>query len=215
MRRVMITGFPDFTMLMHAQPFTGEQTQEDQATLGAEVALLRATVGMLRSRLSEMERLADTDTLTPLLNRRAFLRELNRAIQAKARHGVDAGLLYIDMDRLKAINDGHGHSAGDAAILHVAHFLKNRTRLTDVVARIGGDEFAIILTHIDEVSAQAKAKRLVKDLAALPLSFEEGHIGVTIGCGMTMIAGKDDAESTLARADAAMYASRVDEPGSQ
>ena len=179
-----------------------------------ELAVAKATVAMLRSRLSELERLADTDALTPLLNRRAFFRELNRAIQSNVRHGVSSALLYIDMDGLKSINDARGHATGDAAILHVARYLRDHTRLTDLVARIGGDEFAIILTHVDDGLAAAKAKGLAEGLAATPLSFNHTPIHVTIGCGVTMIAGDDDAASALARADTAMYASRLAESGS-
>ena len=183
------------------------------ANTASEVALLQATVAMLRVRLSELERLADTDALTPLLNRRAFFRELNRAIQSTVRHTVSSALLYIDMDGLKSINDAYGHATGDAAILHVARYLRDHTRLTDFVARIGGDEFAIILTHVDAGIAAAKAKGLAQGLAATSLSFNQTDICVTIGCGVTMIAGNDDAASALARADAAMYESRLVQSG--
>lgn len=191
------------------------ETLLDVTDEASELALAQATVAMLRARLSELERLADTDALTPLLNRRAFFRELNRAIQSNVRHGVPSALLYIDMDGLKSINDAHGHAAGDAAILHVARFLRDHTRLTDIVARIGGDEFAIILTHVDAKIAKAKARGLAHGLAATALSHNQAPIRVTIGCGVTMIMGDDDAASALARADTAMYASRLLENGSQ
>jgi diguanylate cyclase (GGDEF)-like protein len=193
-------------MLMIDSPVLGEQAGLDQ-----ELALLRATVGVLRARLAELERLADTDSLTPLLNRRAFQRELSRAIHAKQRHGVDSALLYVDMNGLKSINDERGHAAGDAAILHVARFLRDRTRLTDIVGRIGGDEFAIVLTHIDWDGGQEKASQLVDELANQPLEIGDAVIPANICCGVTMIRTEDDAETALARADKAMYALRTAE----
>jgi diguanylate cyclase (GGDEF)-like protein len=191
-------------MLMIDSLVIGEDTDLDQ-----EVALLRATVGVLRARLAELERLADTDSLTPLLNRRAFLRELSRTIEAKARHGVDSALIYVDMARLKSINDRHGHATGDAAILHVARFLRDRTRQTDFVGRIGGDEFALVLTHVDHAAAEAKAAQLVNDMPIQKLEIGAGAISIGICCGLTMIQNGDDAEAALARADANMYALRA------
>jgi diguanylate cyclase (GGDEF)-like protein len=188
-------------MLMIDSPIGDEQADLDQ-----EVTLLRATVGVLRARLAELERLADTDSLTPLLNRRAFLRELSRTIEAKARHGVASALIYVDMTGLKSINDNHGHATGDAAILHVARFLRDRTRLTDFVGRIGGDEFALVLTHVDHAAAEAKAAQLVDDMPIQLLEIGGGALRVGICSGMTMIEDGDDAEAALARADANMYA---------
>ncbi len=188
-------------MLMIDSPIGDEQADLDQ-----EVTLLRATVGVLRARLAELERLADTDSLTPLLNRRAFLRELSRTIDAKARHGVASALIYVDMTGLKSINDNHGHATGDAAILHVARFLRDRTRLTDFVGRIGGDEFALVLTHVDHAAAEAKAAQLVDDMPIQLLEIGGGALRVGICSGMTMIEDGDDAETALARADANMYA---------
>ena len=85
------------------------------AGLADENALLRASLAETRERLAELEQLADSDTLTPLPNRRRFLRELERVVSHAGRHGTPAALLYIDLDNLKAINDAHGRFVGDAA----------------------------------------------------------------------------------------------------
>src|SRR3712207_5959593 len=114
----------------------------------------------MRERLHELEQLADTDTLTPLPNRRRFLRELDRVVSQANRHGTPAAVLYIDLNGLKGVNDRYGHVAGDAALIHVARLLQGLIRTTDIVARIGGDEFGLILDHLDHNSAIETAERL-------------------------------------------------------
>lgn len=169
---------------------------------------LKATLADLRGRLEELERLADTDTLLPLPNRRAFLRELERVIHQTARYGKPAAVLFVDLNGLKAINDRHGHQAGDAALLHLARILKASLRAADMVARIGGDEFGLILDHLDEEQARAKADALVKTLAAAPLDLGRATIPVNVTAGLAMVGPGDVVETVLARADAAMYAQR-------
>ncbi len=169
---------------------------------------LKAALENLRARLEELERLADTDTLLPLPNRRAFLRELERVLHQAARHKTPAAVLYVDVNGLKAINDCHGHQAGDAVLLHVARVLKASLRAGDMVARIGGDEFGLILDHLDEKAARAKAELLASTVAAEPVDLGRASIRVSVTAGLTMVRAGDDVETVLARADAAMYAQR-------
>lgn len=169
---------------------------------------LKATLADLRVRLEELERLADTDTLLPLPNRRAFLRELERVLHQVARHSTPAAVLYIDLNGLKAINDCHGHQAGDAVLLHVARILKASLRAGDMVARIGGDEFGLILDHLDEPAARAKADLLAKTVASEPVDLGRATVGVSVTAGLAMVRSGDAVETVLARADAAMYAQR-------
>ena len=169
---------------------------------------LKAALENLRARLEELERLADTDTLLPLPNRRAFLRELERVLHQAARHKTPAAVLYVDVNGLKAINDCHGHQAGDAVLLHVARVLKASLRAGDMVARIGGDEFGLILDHLDEKAALAKVQVLVSTVAAERVDLGRASIGVGVTAGLTMVRAGDDVETVLARADAAMYAQR-------
>lgn len=169
---------------------------------------LKATLADLRGRLEELERLADTDTLLPLPNRRAFLRELERVIHQTARYGGPSAVLFVDLNGLKAINDCHGHQAGDAALLHLARILKASLRAADMVARIGGDEFGLILDRLDEEQARAKADALVKAMAAAPLDLGRATIPVNVTAGLAMVVPGDVVETVLARADAAMYAQR-------
>lgn len=176
--------------------------------LSADNAALLETVRGLRQRLAEVEELADTDALVPLPNRRAFERELARVIAGVARYGNSAAVLFFDLNGLKAVNDRHGHQAGDAMLLHVARQLKSSLRATDIVARIGGDEFAMILDHIDEAQARAKAQSLIAGIAVQPLEIGSASIPVGVSAGLAMILADDTVASVLARADSAMYAQR-------
>ena len=113
-----------------------------------------------RRQLAALEARADVDPLTELPNRRAFERELARSLAYVKRHGTGAALLYLDLDDFKRVNDRHGHSAGDAMLRAVASVLGRHVRESDVVARIGGDEFALLLWNCDEADARAKALAL-------------------------------------------------------
>ena len=110
---------------------------QDDIDLRQENAALRAHVAELEGRIEKLERLADSDTLTPLPNRRFFFRAIERAVAQHARHGTPAALLFVDLDLLKEINDAHGHSVGDQALIHTAWILREKVRGSDVVARIG------------------------------------------------------------------------------
>jgi diguanylate cyclase (GGDEF)-like protein len=177
--------------------------------LAAENAVLRASLDEAQARIVELEMLADTDTLTPIANRRAFLRELDRVMKNAARHGTQSALLFVDLDGLKAINDAHGHHAGDAMLIHVARGLRGLVRATDVVARLGGDEFGLILEHLGEIQARAKAESIMTSLKAAPLHLGSKTIAVTPSWGVTMIREEESAEGALARADAEMYATKA------
>ncbi len=163
---------------------------------------LRREIRALRLQIAELERLADSDTLTPLLNRRAFLREVERGIARVTRHGTPVTVMIADLDGLKAINDSTGHQAGDAALMHVGYTLKAQVRATDIVARIGGDEFGLVLEDLDADAAAAKALGLMESIAAEPVD----GVTVAISIGYTPVAPGDSIDSIIARADAAMYA---------
>lgn len=148
---------------------------------------------------------ADSDVLTPTLNRRAFLREVHRAMADCRRYGEDACLLYLDMDGFKGINDAYGHSAGDAALIYVAETLNASVREGDSVGRIGGDEFAILLRHADLKSSRIKAMRLEAEL--MMGTFEYGGLYLKTGgsFGVRAYAAQASAEAWLSEADAAMF----------
>jgi diguanylate cyclase (GGDEF)-like protein len=163
----------------------------------------------MRSHVAELEQLADTDTLTPLPNRRAFLRRLDAVVQYAARHNTPAAILYIDLDGLKRINDDFGHQAGDLVLLHLAQLLTENLRATDMVARIGGDEFGLILDHLDEGDAKAKAKALADYVAEQRINVGCTEISIRVTVGLAMVRVGETVAGLIERADAAMYANRL------
>ena len=177
-------------------------------TLLTELDDLRSEVGRLKARLTEAEGLADRDTLTPLLNRRAFVRELSRVRNLADRYGSPASLVYFDLDGFKAINDRLGHAAGDAALQTVAELLIASVRESDVIGRKGGDEFAIALVQADQATAEAKAASLAHAIEREPLKFGDWTAPVRLSYGVREIAADSDAETLIAEADRAMFAAK-------
>ncbi len=180
-------------------------TAASPEALERENARLRAEVARLESRLAAAERLADRDPMLPLLNRRAFVRELGRALATARRYGDEAALVYLDMDGLKRINDAHGHGAGDAALAAVAAALVEQVRESDVVGRLGGDEFAVLLARAPLGEAQGKARALVQAVADAPLVFAGASIPLSVSAGVRGLDPRSTAAELLAQADAAMY----------
>jgi diguanylate cyclase (GGDEF)-like protein len=173
--------------------------------LMTEIDDLRGEVGRLKGRLAETEELADRDALTPLLNRRAFVRELGRIRTFAQRYGSPASLVYIDLDDLKGVNDRLGHAAGDAALKAVAERLVSQLRESDIVGRMGGDEFAVILAQADQATAEAKAASLARAIEAEPLRFGEWSAPLHISWGVREITQDAEPEALVADADAAMF----------
>jgi diguanylate cyclase (GGDEF)-like protein len=176
-------------------------------TLIGELDQLKREVGALRARLAEAEEHADRDVLTSALNRRAFVRELARVCAFAQRYGSPASLIYFDLDGFKALNDGHGHAAGDAALKAVAERLIANVRESDVVGRMGGDEFAVVLVQVGQQAAEAKA-------ALLAQAIEGAAPGLEASYGVREIAPDLDPEALIAQADTAMFdAKRVRKAG--
>ncbi|MFT4075296.1 MAG: GGDEF domain-containing protein [Asticcacaulis sp.] len=155
--------------------------------------------------LQNAQGLADSDVLTPTLNRRAFLREMQRAMADCRRYGEDACLIFLDMDGFKSINDAHGHAAGDAALIYVAQTLNASVREGDSVGRIGGDEFAILLRRADLQSSRIKAMKLEAELMMGTFEYGGLHLKTGGSFGVRAYAGQASAESWLSEADAAMF----------
>ncbi len=177
--------------------------------LKAQNDSLRAERARLSQKLREAEDLADTDTLVPVFNRRAFVRELTRVMSFAQRYEVQAGLVYFDLDGFKQVNDRFGHSAGDAVLKAVGKTLLAHIRESDLVGRVGGDEFAIILAKAGPSDVQIKGAQLAQAIRDTKVAYM-GHslsVGAAFG-GYTFETG-DTAERALSRADEAMYANKV------
>jgi len=177
----------------------------DSGRLTAEVARLQDEVIQLRQRVEQLDTLAHQDTLCDLPNRRGFMRVLERVIDRVKRYEEQAAMLFVDLDGLKMINDTFGHRAGDEALVQVSSLLVGGVRKSDLVARIGGDEFAILLIHADEPSAHETAARLIDLIAGCEFRHDGEVLPLSVAIGVGMIAGDDTPEAAMARADAEMY----------
>ena len=178
------------------------------AALNGEVEMLRRDLQAALARLEHAERQADQDDLLPVLNRRAFVRELSRHTALAARYGTPSSLLYCDLDGFKRVNDTHGHAAGDAVLAHFVGRLRSHVRDSDVIGRLGGDEFGVILSHANEAQAQKKASFLLNMLDADPTRWNGRLLSVRFSFGVCEIAPRVPAETAIMRADEAMYSNK-------
>jgi diguanylate cyclase (GGDEF)-like protein len=180
------------------------------AVLGISLAALLASliVGWNRGeRMRELERQAGQDSLTGLGNRRRFEEDLAAAMARSRRDASTGALLMLDLDRFKQVNDSHGHPAGDRMIKEVAEVLRRRTRASDSLARMGGDEFAVILPRCSREEAQIAAEAIAEELRRHDP--QDGSDPVTVSIGIAIF-GKDrrSVAAVVAEADAAMYAAK-------
>ncbi|MDQ3074396.1 MAG: diguanylate cyclase [Pseudomonadota bacterium] len=185
------------------------QESRNSVQLLEQIAQLQGEVARLEEKVVELDRLAHLDALVPIANRRGMLRELETMIARHERHDIPAAVLFVDLDGLKLLNDRLGHEGGDAALIHVAQQLLVGVRAGDCVARVGGDEFCILLDHADEASAIETAERLVNLVADNEFLFEGGPMPLSVAIGLTLVQRGDTPGAVLARADQAMYRVKV------
>lgn len=173
--------------------------------LADEVRRLHDDREALRARLTQAETLADADPLVPLRNRRSFFRELDRMIAYADRQAHDLALLMLDLDGLKPINDRGGHAAGDAAIRQVAETLIECTRASDLVGRLGGDEFGVVLIDMGRAGAEQVRARIQHEVANRSVALPDGPLGLSVSCGICVLEPGLSVEEALVRADEDMY----------
>lgn len=154
--------------------------------------------------------LATSDPLTGLWNRRHFAEMVRGELGRLRRHQSTAALLLMDLDHFKRINDTHGHAAGDEVLRHFTVTVAAQLREADVFARLGGEEFAILLPCIDAIGARRVADRLCRVVATHPAGIASGPLTYTVSIGGTMLAFEDEGyEPAYARADQALYAAKA------
>lgn len=158
----------------------------------------------------ELENMAMRDDLTRLFNRRYFFDRLERELETARGFQRPLAVLLIDVDQLKAVNDTYGHRVGDEVLTNFGHFLLGQTRASDVPARIGGDEFSIILPDTSESAAEVMVGRIQKALETTDLIDEDGlTLNLTASLGVSGFPwGGDSVDTIMQQADASMYADK-------
>ncbi len=179
--------------------------------------LLRAIRYAIERKKSETEllRLARTDSLTGLLNRRAFFEQLDAALIQSRRNELPCAVILFDVDRFKEINDVFGHKTGDNVLIEVTRRLREQLRETDTIARIGGDEFAILATNLrSEGSAMEIAEKVSRAVSGIT-ELEDMRLDVSISVGISVFPNDDSSADVLvSHADLAMYKSKASKKGS-
>lgn len=177
--------------------------------LRRELDALRRENRILKISVAELERVSERDTLTPLYNRRYFITALHQRIARVARDNICATLVYVDVNQLKAINDEYGHAAGDFALIEIASRLAGAIRVSDVAARIGGDEFGLLLDHMTTEDAKAQVARFAHLLSEVPTEFEGRTIPLSACFGIATLTGDMSETDVLAAADRDMYRAKT------
>jgi diguanylate cyclase (GGDEF)-like protein len=181
------------------------------ALVAANVTLVLGNIAILAAWREEAQHklrtLVITDALTGLLNRNGWAEQADRALRYAQRHGYPLSLLMIDLDHFKRINDTYGHEAGDGALVFFGGLLRQCQRAGDVNARLGGEEFCVLLAHADTAAAQAFDRRLRTELAkAAPQAI---HFSLDFSTGHALCRDRHETlESLMARADAALYGAK-------
>jgi diguanylate cyclase (GGDEF)-like protein len=166
-------------------------------------------VSMCNDRLNlELVRQAMLDPLTGISNRRALDESSADAIAVARRHKRDLAVLLVDADHFKQVNDRYGHGAGDAALQALVAALQAALRPGDLLGRLGGEEFVVILPETDEIQAHAAAERLRDAVANVEFSFQRDALPLRVSIGIALLEPDDDLVALLRRADQAMYVAK-------
>jgi diguanylate cyclase (GGDEF)-like protein len=201
---VILAGVEDATQELRLEAMTSGAS--DYFQLPIDLPLLVARTGQLVSLVLTLERLraeADRDYLTGLANRRRFRKALGQEVERWRRYRIPCSLLMLDVDHMKRINDAHGHPAGDRVIRHIASALTELSRDNDTAARLGGEEFALLLAGVGSEKAQAAAERL--RFAVSTRSLEEiGFVTISIGVASCPDNARTERE-LFGTSDAALY----------
>jgi diguanylate cyclase (GGDEF)-like protein/PAS domain S-box-containing protein len=182
-----------------SQPYAFGPPEERRLAAFAELAAIAVANAETRA---ELDRLADTDPLTGLANRRAFTARLEGEVERARRHGHRLSLAILDLDEFKNINDTQGHQTGDAVLAEVGRQLTLTCRRGELVARLGGEEFAWILPEVDATQARVAVERARAAIAGIAV---EGVIGVTCSAGICDLALAGDTDQLQRQADRALY----------
>jgi diguanylate cyclase (GGDEF)-like protein len=180
-------------------------TVQERRTSEGGLVGFRIDITTLKRQERELARLAWTDSLTDAMNRHRFMELAGKEIDRAKRHGSQMSLLLLDADHFKHVNDKYGHAAGDVVLKGLVERWIKSLRSHDVLGRIGGEEFGILLPEVDLHNATSTADRLRKEIAELPFAFEGHLLRVTVSIGVATLAAGDDLPALMRRADLALY----------
>lgn len=179
-------------------------------TLITQVMELEIKLRDQQSIIANLEIDAMTDALTGLVNRRVFDNELQKSLSMVKRHKRKSAVLFIDVDAFKSVNDQFGHLAGDHGLQHISNILRTNVRPTDIVSRIGGDEFCVILNEVTSShDVKKRAETLESIIAGTPLVFDGKTIHITASIGTRTFGANDTLESIMEDADTTMYQNKA------
>lgn len=198
-------GFPYPGVSASADALAGRPLDDALAML----AEAREMIAQQQERIAYLESLSMTDELTGLLNRRGFASHFRRELAAARRNDAAGGvLMLVDLDGFKAINDTHGHLAGDAYLRKVARLLAGSVRAADVVARLGGDEFAVLLTNTDPDTGATRARQIADAAREARAAWNGVELPIRFSLGIQPYGAEDQEEEVLRLADIGMYADK-------
>jgi len=185
----------------------------DRGELLARIGVGRRMIDLHReidAKNKQLEEMAHTDPLTGLPNRRAIEEWANRQLRGAARHGYSLWAIHVDLDCFKNINDGYGHDAGDQVLRGIARILKEHTRASDISGRMGGDEFLLVVTHVEKKHIPLTVERLREKIASQKFCFGSENISVTASFGVCGFQGKEPPEFSklVQQADKALYGAK-------
>lgn len=203
-------------LMMNAESALPARMPTDLSAAGdpnnARLALSEAEkiIKSQEERIRQLENMALTDELTGLLNRRGFTLALQRELSLARRDDKANGILVmVDLDGFKSINDLWGHNAGDDYLQAVAHALLTEVRSNDIVARIGGDEFAILFTHMDQETGISRMSRLEKSFNSRIMHWQDKMLPLRASFGLAPYQGTDTPEAIMKTADLRLYAHKA------
>lgn len=210
-------GVVDEPLLMEAQFYRGTfllgkpYNHCELLTQISSLVRIKLLQDELKERMEELDRLASFDALTGLYNRRLFLMRLEEEIARAGRRNLQLCLLYIDIDHFKDVNDSYGHSAGDAVLQQLADVMSRGLRKSDVLGRLGGEEFCILLPETNGQGGQLIGERLRQRVAKTACRTDGIQLTVTISVGVLWVpdAAALDVDRLLRLADEALYAAKT------
>ncbi|CAN5336853.1 hypothetical protein BH10PSE9_BH10PSE9_12780 [soil metagenome] len=212
---IVLTGLFDLGIASEALKFgAGDYLEKSEIQPRTLLRAIRYAIERKKAE-AELVRLAHTDSLTGLLNRRAFFDQLESALVQSRRSELACAVILFDIDRFKEVNDVFGHKTGDEMLLAVTACLRKQLRETDAIARIGGDEFAVVATNLKSASAAMEiAEKIVRGVDAIE-ELNEIRIEVSISVGISVFPlDNSSADVLVSHADMAMYKSKASKKGS-